>query len=122
MSSESEILTRFVQLYAVKEDMKNRLKPINKEYKQLYTTMLELLMKQPNQTCKYDKYQLSVQSKIKKPAKTNEVIAESYAEFQRSHGRDNIGKDECDAFIEYIKNFCDNRKVEVPDILITTTN
>lgn len=84
--------------------------------------MLELLLKQPSQSCKYDKYQLSIQTKIKKPAKNNDVIAESYAEFQRSHGRDNIGKEECDAFVEYIKKFCDNRKTEVPDILITTIN
>ena len=121
MATDGDILTRFVQLYVVKEDLKNKLKPINKEYKQLYDTMLELLMKQPSRSCTYDKFQLSVQTKIKKPQKNNSVIAESYREFQHSHGRENITAEECEAFIEYIKKFCDDRKSEVPDILITSS-
>jgi hypothetical protein len=120
MSFDQEILTRFVQLYVVIADMKARLKPINKEYKQLYGTILAMLLQQPNQLCTYDKYQLSVQNKCKKPLKNNTVISESYMEFQKVHGRDNVGQEECDAFIEFIKKYCDARKTEVPDIIITT--
>jgi hypothetical protein len=117
MTETEHLATRFMQLYAHKEDLKDRNRPIDKEYKDVKTKLMEVLHTRQNKMISNDKYNISIKTRIKKPPRNDKIIGDAYTLFQKAGGRD-VTIDERDAFIGAIDTLRETKKGPVEELSV----